>query len=157
VFNNAGVNMFGALDEASYSDWDWVLGVNLGGVINGLQTFVPRIKAHGQGGHIVNTGLMASVLPAVGAGIYTASKFAVRGLTDSLRHTLATLPAIQHVGTTAETNNLTLRPCSALAPSASSSGDRMIVFQEDTLTIQQYRAQLFNPPGLVASPVKLEN
>jgi NAD(P)-dependent dehydrogenase (short-subunit alcohol dehydrogenase family) len=90
VCNNAGVNLFAPIDECSYDDWDWVLGVNLHGVINGCQTFVPRIKARGASGHIVNTASMAAFLAGPNAGIYTASKFAVRGLTESLRWSLAT-------------------------------------------------------------------
>ncbi len=89
VCNNAGINMFSPMDECTYDDWDWILGVNLGGVVNGIQTFVPRLKAHGQGGQIVNTASMASFITGPGAGIYTASKFAVRGLTESLRWNLA--------------------------------------------------------------------
>lgn len=89
VCNNAGVNLFAPMDECTYDDWDWVMGVNLGGVINGVQTFVPRIKAHGLGGHVVNTASMASFITGPGAGIYTTSKFAVRGLSESLRWSLA--------------------------------------------------------------------
>ncbi len=89
VCNNAGINLFNDIGSATYSDWDWVLGVNLGGVVNGVQTFVPRIKAHGEGGHIVNTASMASFISGPGAGIYTCSKFAVRGLSEALRWSLA--------------------------------------------------------------------
>jgi NAD(P)-dependent dehydrogenase (short-subunit alcohol dehydrogenase family) len=89
VCNNAGINLFAPMDECTYEDWDWVIGVNLGGVINGVRTFVPRIKAHGEGGQIVNTASMASFITGPGAGIYTASKFAVRGLSESLRWNLA--------------------------------------------------------------------
>lgn len=89
VCNNAGINLFNDIGAATYSDWDWVLGVNLGGVINGIQAFVPRLKAHGEGGHIVNTASMASFLAGPGAGIYTCSKFAVRGLSEALRYSLA--------------------------------------------------------------------
>lgn len=89
VCNNAGVNLFAPIDDCSYDDWDWVLGVNLHGVINGCQTFVPRLKARGRGGHIVNTASMAAFLAGPNGGIYTASKFAVRGLTESLRWSLA--------------------------------------------------------------------
>lgn len=89
VCNNAGINLFNDIGDAKYSDWEWVLGVNLGGVINGVQTFVPRIKAHREGGHIVNTASMAAFLAGPGAGIYTCSKFAVRGLTEALRYSLA--------------------------------------------------------------------
>jgi NAD(P)-dependent dehydrogenase (short-subunit alcohol dehydrogenase family) len=89
VCNNAGVNFFAPIDECTYQDWDWLLSVNLGGVVNGVQTFVPRIKLHGEGGHIVNTGSMAAFIASPSAGIYTTSKFAVRGLTESLRWSLA--------------------------------------------------------------------
>ena len=89
VCNNAGINLFAPMDECTYQDWDWVLGVNLGGVVNGVHTFVPRIKKHGEGGHIVNTASMASFISGPGAGIYTASKFAVRGLSEALRWSLA--------------------------------------------------------------------
>jgi len=88
LVNNAGVSVFGPTDEASFADYDWIMGVNFGGVVNGLVTFIPRIKAAG-GGHIVNVASMAAYLPGPQAGIYTASKFAVRGLTECLRFNLA--------------------------------------------------------------------
>lgn len=89
VCNNAGINLFAPMDECTFEDWDWVMGVNLGGVINGVRTFVPRMKRHGEGGQIVNTASMASFITGPAAGIYTASKFAVRGLSESLRWNLA--------------------------------------------------------------------
>jgi NAD(P)-dependent dehydrogenase (short-subunit alcohol dehydrogenase family) len=89
LVNNAGVSVFGPTDAASFADYDWIMGVNFGGVVNGLVTFIPRIKAQGMGGHIVNVASMAAYLPGPQAGIYTASKFAVRGLTESLRFNLA--------------------------------------------------------------------
>ena len=89
LVNNAGVSVFGPTDEASFADYDWIMGVNFGGVVNGLVTFLPRIKAQGEGGHIVNVASMAAFLSGPQAGIYTASKFAVRGLTESLRYNLA--------------------------------------------------------------------
>jgi NAD(P)-dependent dehydrogenase (short-subunit alcohol dehydrogenase family) len=89
LVNNAGVSVFGPTDQASYADYDWIMGVNFGGVVNGLVTFVPRIKALGQGGYVVNVASMAAYLPGPQAGIYTASKFAVRGLTECLRYNLA--------------------------------------------------------------------
>jgi NAD(P)-dependent dehydrogenase (short-subunit alcohol dehydrogenase family) len=89
VFNNAGVNLFQTIEESSYDDWDWILGVNLHGVVNGVQTFVPRILARGQGGHVVNTASMAGFLAGPVAGIYNCTKFAVRGLSESLRYSLA--------------------------------------------------------------------
>lgn len=89
LVNNAGVSVFGPTDEATYADYDWIMGVNFGGVVNGLVSFLPRIKAHGEGGHIVNVASMAAYLAGPQAGIYTASKFAVRGLTESLRYNCA--------------------------------------------------------------------
>lgn len=89
LVNNAGVSVFGPTDEASYADYDWIMGVNFGGVVNGLVSFIPGMKAHGEGGHIVNVASMAAYLSGPQAGIYTASKFAVRGLTESLRYNLA--------------------------------------------------------------------
>ena len=86
--NNAGINLFTDIADATYQDWDWVLGVNLGGVVNGVVTFVPRIKAHGEGGHVVNTASMAAFIAGPGAGIYTTAKFAVHGLSDALRWSL---------------------------------------------------------------------
>lgn len=84
--NNVGVSQRTAIDEATFEDWDYVVGVNLGGTVNGLVTFLPRIKAHGEGGHVVNTSSMAGMIPVPAfAGLYAATKFAVRGLTDSLR------------------------------------------------------------------------
>jgi NAD(P)-dependent dehydrogenase (short-subunit alcohol dehydrogenase family) len=89
LVNNAGVSVFGPTDEASYDDYDWIMGVNFGGVVNGLVSLIPNIKSHGEGGHIVNVASMAAFCAGPQAGIYTASKFAVRGLTESLRYNLA--------------------------------------------------------------------
>lgn len=83
--NNAGVGGGGPLDQCTYDDWDWVLGVNLGGVINGVQTFVRRMKAHGEEAHIVNTASAAGLMASPGLGVYCTSKFAVVGLSESLR------------------------------------------------------------------------
>jgi NAD(P)-dependent dehydrogenase (short-subunit alcohol dehydrogenase family) len=89
LVNNAGVSVFGPTDTATYGDYDWIMGVNFGGVVNGLVSFIPKLKAHGEEGHIVNVASLAAFLAGPQAGIYTASKFAVRGLTESLRYNLA--------------------------------------------------------------------
>jgi NAD(P)-dependent dehydrogenase (short-subunit alcohol dehydrogenase family) len=89
LFNNAGINLFQTIEDSSYSDWDWVMGVNLHGPINGVMTFVPRMIAHGQGGYIVNTASMAGWLASGSPGIYNTTKFAVRGMSESLRYSLA--------------------------------------------------------------------
>jgi NAD(P)-dependent dehydrogenase (short-subunit alcohol dehydrogenase family) len=91
VCNNAGVGRAPDVMDVTYNDWDWVLGVNVMGVVNGVMSFLPKLRAHGEGGHIVNTSSMAGLIPVPGMGgvLYCTSKFAVRGLSDSLRLTLA--------------------------------------------------------------------
>lgn len=93
LFNNAGINLFQTIEDSSYDDWDWVLGVNLNGVINGVMTFAPRMKARAlsgevAGGHITNTASMAAFIAGGVPGIYNTAKFAVRGLSYSLRHSM---------------------------------------------------------------------
>ncbi|MFM5950300.1 MAG: SDR family NAD(P)-dependent oxidoreductase [Novosphingobium sp.] len=86
--NNAGVSVFGDTAEASHADYDWIMGVNFGGVANGLVAFLPKLRKAGGRRHVTNIASMAGYLSGPQAGIYTASKFAVRGLTESLRYNL---------------------------------------------------------------------
>jgi len=88
LFNTAGVSIFGPLEKSTYADYDWQFNVNFFGVVNGVQTFVPRMIEHGQGGHIINTASVGAFIAAGPAGIYSASKFAVRGLSEALRSEL---------------------------------------------------------------------
>ncbi|HEY3730878.1 MAG TPA: SDR family NAD(P)-dependent oxidoreductase, partial [Steroidobacteraceae bacterium] len=87
--NNAGINLFQTIEDSSYDDWDWVTGVNLQGPLNGVMTFAPRMVTAGKGGYIVNTASMAAFLAAGVPGIYNTTKFAVRGMSESLRASLA--------------------------------------------------------------------
>ena len=90
LVNNAGVGVEGPVLEAGFADWDYGLGVNLGGVINGLQTFLPRMIAHGRGGHVVNvSSLAAAVRMPSNFAIYAAGKAAVLNLSENLREELA--------------------------------------------------------------------
>jgi len=82
--NNAGVALWGGLEHATLRDWQWVLGVNLWGVIHGLLAFLPRMIAQRAGGHIVNTASMAGLIASQGLGIYNTSKYAVVGLSETL-------------------------------------------------------------------------
>lgn len=82
--NNAGVAAWGGLESATHQDWQWVLGVNLWGVIHGIEAFVPRMIAGQQGGHIVNTASMAGLIASQGLGVYNTSKYAVVGLSETL-------------------------------------------------------------------------
>jgi NAD(P)-dependent dehydrogenase (short-subunit alcohol dehydrogenase family) len=87
--NNAGVFQAGVLWERTDADWEWVLGVNLWGVIHGIKAFVPRMIASGEPGHVVNTSSLAGVVSNAYSGPYTTSKFAVLGLSECLAHDLA--------------------------------------------------------------------
>jgi NAD(P)-dependent dehydrogenase (short-subunit alcohol dehydrogenase family) len=87
--NNAGVSRAGPIEQVAASDWDWVIGVNLRGLIHGLQIFLPHMKAHGEDGHIVNTASMNGVAGAALAGPYCATKFAAVGISEVLAAELA--------------------------------------------------------------------
>jgi NAD(P)-dependent dehydrogenase (short-subunit alcohol dehydrogenase family) len=98
LFNNAGVGSGGLVWENSVRDWQWVLGVNLWGVIHGIRSFVPRMLASAQAdagyrGHVVNTASMAGLLNAPNMGVYNVSKHAVVSLTETLFQDLALVDA----------------------------------------------------------------
>lgn len=83
--NTAGVSQFGPVESATYDDWDWQIDVNLKGMINGVQTFMPRMIERRTGAHIVNTASMSAFVALPNTAIYCTSKYAVRGLSESLR------------------------------------------------------------------------
>jgi NAD(P)-dependent dehydrogenase (short-subunit alcohol dehydrogenase family) len=84
VCNNAGVAGGSGVDDISLEDWRWVLDVNLMGVLHGIRTFLPHIRAHGEGGHFVNTASMAGMLHSLWFNPYAASKFAVVAMSEGL-------------------------------------------------------------------------
>jgi NAD(P)-dependent dehydrogenase (short-subunit alcohol dehydrogenase family) len=90
VANNAGVVVKSPIEAVADAEWDWVIGVNLYGVIHGIQAFLPRIRKHGEGGHIVNTASIGGFQVGEGrqTGAYSTTKFAVVALTDALRNDL---------------------------------------------------------------------
>jgi NAD(P)-dependent dehydrogenase (short-subunit alcohol dehydrogenase family) len=89
VVNNAGVGPQGRISDLTLSDWRWLLGVNLGGVINCIDAFLPHLRANPRGGHIVNTASMSAFSPLPGLGAYAASKAAVCALSEALAAELA--------------------------------------------------------------------
>ena len=88
VFNNAGVAVCGPAWTATLEDWKWVLEINLMGVVHGVRSFVPRMIASGEPGHMVNTASVAGLLSLPGSAVYCASKHAVVTLSECLRHDL---------------------------------------------------------------------
>lgn len=91
VCNNAGVAAGGPIGTVGERDWDWIVDVNLKGVVYGTETFVPLIRSHGEGGHIVNTASMAGMLSPPRMEPYSATKFAVVALSEGWAAQLAPL------------------------------------------------------------------
>ncbi len=89
IVNNAGVAVGGSFLDTTLDDWDWLLGVNLRGVVHGCHYFIPKMVARGAGGHVVNVSSILGIYPAPNVTAYVASKFAVRGFSQSLRVELA--------------------------------------------------------------------
>lgn len=87
VFNNAGVALGAFCESVSRKDFEWIMGINFWGVVNGTQAFLPHLKRAGEG-HIVNTSSLFGLLATPTQGTYNASKFAVRGYTEALRQEL---------------------------------------------------------------------
>jgi NAD(P)-dependent dehydrogenase (short-subunit alcohol dehydrogenase family) len=88
VFNNAGVAVGGLAWESSVRDWEWVLGVNVWGVIHGVRVFTPIMLAQGGQGHIVNTASVAGLVNPQMMAVYNVSKHAVVSLSETLHHDL---------------------------------------------------------------------
>lgn len=89
VVNNAGVAVNGSFLEMTLDDWDWLLGVNLEGVVHGCHFFIPKMVERGAGGHVINIASIFGIFAPPGVTSYVASKFAVRGFSLSLREELA--------------------------------------------------------------------
>src|SRR5215831_17226097 len=89
VCNNAGVGMGGEIGTIGESDWEWVIRVNVMGVVHGTEIFAPLIAQHGEGGHIVNTSSIAGLLASPGGEPYAATKFAVVAMSEGWRLQLA--------------------------------------------------------------------
>ena len=85
LVNNAGVGVIGPIKLTKYADWDWGLDVLIGGVVNGIQTFLPRILKHGEGGHICSTSSMTGLLPIAPSPIYSLAKAGLVGMSESMR------------------------------------------------------------------------
>ncbi len=89
LVNNAGVGLGASFVDTSLDDWDWILGINLKGVVHGCHFFVPRMVERGRAGHVVNVASAAAFLPAEPLNAYCTSKYAVLGFSESLRMELA--------------------------------------------------------------------
>ncbi|HEY5934877.1 MAG TPA: SDR family NAD(P)-dependent oxidoreductase [Kofleriaceae bacterium] len=88
IINNAGVGMGGSFLDTPLDDWDWLLGINLKGVVHGCHFFLPKMVERGTGGHVINLASILGIFAAPKATAYVASKFAVLGMSKSLRSEL---------------------------------------------------------------------
>lgn len=88
LFNNAGVAVLGPAWAATEADWQWVLGVNVLGVANGVRSFVPRMRARGRPAHVINTASAAGLATLAGSAVYSASKHAVVAFSECLARDL---------------------------------------------------------------------
>ena len=84
LFNNAGVAVFGPVQEMSHADWEWIMKVDLWGPIHGVEAFLPRIIEQRQGGHIVNTASFAGLVANQGLSVYCVAKYGVVALSECL-------------------------------------------------------------------------
>jgi NAD(P)-dependent dehydrogenase (short-subunit alcohol dehydrogenase family) len=89
LMNNAGVGLGGGALHTTLEDWDWIVGINLFGVIHGCHFFVPRMVARGRGGHVVNVASAAAFVATQALAAYSTTKYAVLGLSEALRDELA--------------------------------------------------------------------
>ncbi len=84
MFNNAGVAVFGAVQDMTHADWEWVIRVDLWGVIHGVEAFVRRMIDQGEGGHVINTASFAGLVPNKNLGAYCVAKYGVVALSECL-------------------------------------------------------------------------
>ncbi len=88
LFNNAGVAIEGPIQDMQHADWEWLIRVNLWGVIHGIESFLPRMVERGEGGHIVNTASFAGLVANDGLGVYCVTKYGVVALSECLAREL---------------------------------------------------------------------
>lgn len=93
LFNNAGVALAGPVWESSAADWEWLVRVNLMGIVHGIRHFVPAMLAHGEPAHIVNTASVAGLITPPGFSAYTVTKHAAVALSEVLYHDLRSIDA----------------------------------------------------------------
>jgi len=136
LFNNAGLATRVTAEAMSYESWDWVMEVNLGGVINGLQTFLPRMLAREGESHIVNTSSGAGVVSQRGGYLYHGSKFAVVGLSEALREELAPLQVGMSILLPGAVATGIIANSAALAPSdVTDGGDAAATWRSDVSAV----------------------
>jgi len=133
LVNNAGVGLAARVLESELDDWDWIVGINLMGVVHGIYFFVPGMVERGRGGHVVNLSSLAGYLATAPLAAYSATKFAVLGLSEALRAELA-----EHdIGVTAVCPGIINTPITTNTRARGTSDDP--AFRERTVKLYQRR------------------
>lgn len=127
---NAGVGLLGTILDASAADWDWLMRVNLAGVANGVSEALPRVRAHGEPGHVVATSSMGGLIVANDGGIYSSGKFGVVAMMETLRLELSGGPVSASVLCPAAVNtnifdHARMRPETAGVPGVQKSAEEL--------------------------------
>ncbi len=128
LMNNAGVGLAASFLDTSLEDWDWLLRINLRGVIHGCHFFVPPMVSRGVGGHVVNVASLAAYMPSETLSAYTTSKYAVLGLSEALHNELQR----HRIGVTAVCPgviNTALTTTSRMRGAADAAGERERLIQ----------------------------
>ena len=133
LVNNAGVGLAARVLESELDDWNWIVGINLMGVVHGIYFFVPGMVERGRGGHVVNLSSLAGYLATAPLAAYSATKFAVLGLSEALRAELA-----EHdIGVTAVCPGIINTPITTNTRARGTSDDP--AFRERTVKLYQRR------------------
>jgi NAD(P)-dependent dehydrogenase (short-subunit alcohol dehydrogenase family) len=146
LVNNAGVGLGGGLLETSLEDWNWIIDINLKGVIHGCHFFVPRMVTRGKGGHVVNVASAAGYVGSEALVAYCTTKFAVVGLSEALREELAPY----RIGVTAVCPGIVNTPITATARLRG----RFAAPGVRERTIEFYRRRNYSPERVAAKILK---
>ena len=144
LFNNAGILRVGEAWSRPADEWERMLSVNVLGVVNGINAFLPAMLEHSEPAHIINTGSVGSLVAAPGMAQYTATKMAVRGITETLAYDLAAKGAPIDVSLLCPGPVLTSISDDLLGiKSSDASGEHLMAGQPDFITAEECAARVF--------------
>jgi NAD(P)-dependent dehydrogenase (short-subunit alcohol dehydrogenase family) len=149
LYNNAGIGMGGRFEDVTLEDWEWIVGVNLWGVINGCHCFYPRMIAQGGGGHIVNTASGAGIAPLPLMTAYCCTKYAVVGFSETLRAEAA----LHGIGVSVICPGIVDTPITSSAKLCSGT-DRSTPQELQERIVRIYQKRNYTPDRVAAAVVK---
>ncbi len=144
LFNNAGILRVGDAWSHRSDEWERIFSINVLGVVNGINAFLPAMLDHGEPAHIINTGSVGSLVAAPGMAQYTATKMAVRGITETLAYDLAAKKAPIDVSLLCPGPVLTSISDDLLGiETGDGSGDHLMAGQPDFITAEDCASRVF--------------